>query len=162
MAFGFGHLRSKGIGVEEFCSGHTNLVEVVLPWQSVSKLLQAKGSWTGLEDDIEAATMYADSSLGDKMFSFARSASADGRASRLVEKEILLALATGNLTMALVSKCRENIQAQLQVAFLEEDLDRPRTASIPYIADARVKLEVPSGPMGMGHRHGGPKRNIRG
>lgn len=58
------------------------------------------------------------------------------------------ALSTVSLTMAVVSKCREDIQNLLQSGFHEEDLDRPRVITIPYIGDAMVKLEVPGRTIG--------------
>eukprot|EP00959_Pyramimonas_sp_CCMP1952_P065903 1376038-Pyramimonas_sp.AAC.1 len=54
LAFGYGHLRPKGFGLKMFCETYQKLIERVLPWDAVSRLLVAKGSWDGHEDDIEA------------------------------------------------------------------------------------------------------------
>lgn len=143
LAFGYAHLRTKGVTLEAFFEQNKGMIGLVLPIASVQKLLSAKGSWQGLEDDIEAITGYATSQLGDKMFAFARSASTDARVAKLIQSGLQTAFHEADLTLQGVAGLRAALHSQMQAAFRQDDLSRPRVAQIPYIGGMVVKLEVP-------------------
>lgn len=142
LAFGYGHLRSKGLGLEEFCHSNKDLISEVLPYDSVLKLLQAKGTWDGLESEIETITSYSNSQLGSKMFAFARSASANLRVSKFIDDGLVQGLGDGNLTVKAVGDVREALQKQMQTDINKDDLDRPRVVTLKYHGGIEVKLEA--------------------
>lgn len=145
LCFGYAHLRSKGWALQTFCDGHRTLIETVLPYDSVQRLLAVKGSWDDVEDDIEAVTNYTNSTLGEKMFSFARIAMSTAKVSKVVQEEIENGLqGTASVTMQMVSEVRERATAKLKEFCRWEDLDRPRVIAVPYLGDIPVKVEVPS------------------
>lgn len=144
LSFGYCHLRSKGWGLHSFAEAHQQLIAKVLPWESVARLLAAKGCWDGVEDDIEAVTSFANSLLGEKMFAFARVANVGARVSKLIQEEVSGALKTGALTLASVAAVREKVLSKLKDAFRSDDLDRARVISVPYLGGELVKLEVAS------------------
>lgn len=142
LAFGFTQLRAKGWEVAEFWRDHQALVALVVPSDSVERLLKVSGSWIGHERDIDAVTTLSNSVLGEKMFGYARVASASHRTGALVQNEINRTLDGVDLTMEIVNDARNEISKKLKAECGQCDLDSSRVVELSYIAGERVKVNV--------------------
>ena len=97
-----------------------------------------------LRHDIDAVTNYTNSSLGEKMSAFARSASSDVRVASMIDEELERGLDEGDLTRVAVARVRYIVTSRLNDTFRADDLERPRVATLHYFRKTPVLLEFPS------------------
>jgi hypothetical protein len=124
-------MKSKGFKASQFIETYRNECQLVVPVDSIDRLLKVTGSWAGHESDI---TLVVESSaLGRKMFQYAADANLSHTIGKSIDDKLAAVIGkTGKVTVDMVAEVRAQVQAELEKKSAFAVLDKPRVVEISY------------------------------